>query len=195
MECPDCLGSCGGACPTCEGACGSGKSTDICLPKEDFIKEHKDLIGLLEKVGKEGEKQKAELEAKVGVGGCQSCGCESTYKGLPTELLDAFLLHMVEGRDLERLKVFETPKQLVFHVGWKGTPQQLDTINKLFKGFKFGRNGRFSAVKGRLFLRDAMVFSKILNSYQAEVLGRLPTPPSRRKRGGCEYCKDKLDGP
>jgi hypothetical protein len=43
-----------------------GAKGDIIMKKKDFVEEHKNLISLLDKVGKEGKKQKKELKSKVG---------------------------------------------------------------------------------------------------------------------------------
>lgn len=167
MECAACLGTCEGFCPVCSGKSGAGKpkaDKKVCMPRTEYIAEHKNLIALLEKAGKEGKKQKAEVKSR---GGCDDCG----GKGLPG--IEAVILdHFKRGHTLEDLLEKEDGPKVVFnlnsHNTWHPSKQEITKLNKQFLTFRFTTSGKLMAVRGRQFARDANVLIKRLKTYELD---------------------------
>jgi len=196
MECASCLGTCGGQCPVCEGKCGSGKKSrheiqevvvptfnvpvvasggdqQVCMPKKDYDAEHKRLINVLEQAGKEGERQKKEVEERGGFISPVVPSPLDAYRGRgkPMLLEEAILAHYDMGHNFEVLKIKETPSLVTYNiaqhgVNWKPTKAVVDKINKLFHTFHFTTTGRMTAQRGREFARDAEVLTKMLKAYE-----------------------------
>ena len=166
MECSACLGTCEGSCSVCSGLCGSGKkkaTQSVCMARKDYLAEHKELIALLEKAGKEGKKQKTEVKSR---GGCDCGG--AALPGIEAVLLD----HFNKGRTLEDLLVKEDGPKVVFDINsngtWDPSKQEIDKLNKQFLTFRFTTAGKLMAVRGRQFTRDADVLIKRLKAYELE---------------------------
>ena len=167
MECPACLGTCEGECPVCSGSCGAGKrkaEKQVCMPRSDYLAEHKELIALLERAGKEGKKQKAEVKSRGGCGECEGEG----LPGIEAVILD----HFKRGHTLEDLLVKEDGPKAVFNINshgtWNPSKQEVDKLNKQFLTFRFTTSGKLMAVRGRQFARDADVLIKRLKAYELD---------------------------
>jgi hypothetical protein len=133
------------------------------MPKKEYLAEHRELIALLEKAGKEGKKQKAEVKSR---GGCDCGG--SSLPGIEAVLLD----HFKNGKTLEDLLVKEDGPKAVFDLNtrgkWDPSEQEISMLNKQFLTFRFTKSGKLMAVRGRQFARDAEVLIRRLKDYQVD---------------------------
>jgi hypothetical protein len=135
------------------------------MPRSEYLAEHKELIALLEKAGKEGKKQKAEvIRRSQKRGGCDDC----ELPGVEAVILD----HFKRGHTLEDLLEKEDGPKVVFnlnsHGTWDPSKQEVDKLNKQFLTFRFTTSGKLMAVRGRQFARDANVLIKRLKAYEVD---------------------------
>ncbi len=139
------------------------------MPRSKYMAEHKELIALLEKSGKEGKKQKAEVKmVRSKNGGCDDCGGSASLPGIEAVILD----HFKRGHTLEDLVEKEDGPKVVFNINshgtWNPSKQEVDKLNKQFLTFRFTPSGKLMAVRGRQFARDANVLIKRLKTYQLD---------------------------
>ena len=161
--------------------CGAAKPKQVCMPLKVYKAEHKQLIKILKDAGKEGEKQEAEVKDQ---GGCGECGGAAPVLKPGMSLPEVILAHFNAGKNLEDMKVSETPKGLVtFALGWKPKPAERARVNKQFQTFNFLANGNMKAQRGRKFARDAEVLIGMLKDYQIDPTKRGGMTPSMIQKG------------
>jgi len=56
---------------------------------------------------------------------------------------------------LEDLLVSQKGRRVVYDLHWAPSPETVKELNEDFLTFRFGTNGRFSAIRGPQFMKDA----------------------------------------